>query len=140
MFTYAHIFEFVSVINVSRSNFCKYLLPRPLAPLSRDHINTKDLIPKHHQLGARGGAVGRGTALQAGKSRVRFPMDVTGLFRVRKLSDRPMALGSTQPLTEMRIRNIYWLNNGDLHVPSVLKSGNLKLLQPIRDSHRLCRD
>jgi hypothetical protein len=30
--------------------------------------------------GARGGAVGRGTTLQAGRSRVRIPDGVTGIF------------------------------------------------------------
>ena len=49
--------------------------------------------------GARGGAVGWRTALQAGRSRVRFPMVP---------SRRTMVLGSTQPLTEMSTRNISW--------------------------------
>jgi hypothetical protein len=50
--------------------------------------------------GARGGAVGWGTALRAGRSRVRFPMVA--------LEFVTMALGLTQPLTEMSTRNISW--------------------------------
>jgi len=50
-----------------------------------------------------------------------------------------MALGLTQPLTEMSTRNISWGGNGGrctglqpyhLHVPIVLKSGSLNLLEP----------
>jgi len=52
-----------------------------------------------------------------------------------------MTLGSTQHLTEMRTRNISWgvkavgakgLQPFHLHVPTVLKSGNLNLLNPSR--------
>ena len=60
------------------------------------------------EIGARGGAVGWGTALQARRSRVRFPYDVIGIFHWHKPSGRTMALGSTQPLTEMSTRNISW--------------------------------
>jgi len=52
---------------------------------------------------ARGGAVGCGTALQAGRSRVRYPMVALEYFIDIIL---PVALGLTQPLTEMRTRNI----------------------------------
>jgi hypothetical protein len=52
-----------------------------------------------------------------------------------------MALGSTQPLTEMSTRNIFWGKGGrcvgladgqpcNIHVPIVLKSGSLNLLEP----------
>jgi len=50
-----------------------------------------------------------------------------------------MALGLTQPLTEMSIRNISWgqkwpVRRADklttFHVPIVLKSGSLNLLEP----------
>ena len=56
-------------------------------------------------MGARGGAVGSATALQAGRSRVRFPMVSMEFF-----TDiiRTMALGSAQPLIEMSTRNISW--------------------------------
>jgi hypothetical protein len=57
--------------------------------------------------GVRGGAVGRGTALQAGSSRVQFPM-VSLEFFIDNLSGRTMALGVTQPLTDINTRNISW--------------------------------
>jgi hypothetical protein len=57
--------------------------------------------------GARGGAAGGGTALQAGRSRVRFPM-VSLEFFIDSSFGRTMALGSTQPLTQMSTRNISW--------------------------------
>jgi hypothetical protein len=50
-----------------------------------------------------------------------------------------MALGSTQPVTEMSTRNIFWgvkaagaygCQPYHLHVPIVLKSGRLNLLEP----------
>jgi len=50
-----------------------------------------------------------------------------------------MALGLTQPLTEMSARNISWGAKAagaygwqpyHLHVPNVLKSGSLNLLEP----------
>jgi hypothetical protein len=44
--------------------------------------------------------------LQAGRSRIRFPMRLTGLFNITNASSRNMALGSTQPLTEMSTRNL----------------------------------
>ena len=59
--------------------------------------------------GARDGAVGWGTALQAGRSRVRFPM-------VSLEFDNPSGLTvgvwSTQPLTEMSTSNIFWGKGG----------------------------
>jgi hypothetical protein len=53
-------------------------------------------------------AVGRGTAIQVGRSRVRFPKGVIGIFHWHNPSGRTMALGLTQPLTEMSTRNISW--------------------------------
>jgi hypothetical protein len=44
--------------------------------------------------------------LQAGASRIRFPMGVIGLFNLPNPSSRTMALGSTQPLTEMSTRTL----------------------------------
>ena len=50
-----------------------------------------------------------------------------------------MALGSNQPLTEMSTRNISWgvkaagaygWQTYHIHVPTVLKSGSLNLLEP----------
>jgi hypothetical protein len=50
----------------------------------------------------RGGAVGSGTVLQAGKSRVRFPIGSVKFF----IDLIPPTLGSTQLLTEMSTRNL----------------------------------
>jgi hypothetical protein len=44
--------------------------------------------------------------LQAGKLRVRFSMKSLGFFNLPKHSSRTMALGSSQPLTEMDTRNL----------------------------------
>jgi hypothetical protein len=49
--------------------------------------------------------VGRGTMLQAGRSPVRVP-DEVHFFNLPNPSSRIMALGSTQPLTEMSTRNL----------------------------------
>jgi hypothetical protein len=55
---------------------------------------------------AAGGAVGWGTALQVGGSRVRFPMVSLDFFHWHNPSGCTMALGSTQPLTERRADNL----------------------------------
>ena len=57
---------------------------------------------------AAGGAVGWGTVLQAGRSRVRFPMVSLDFFHWHNPSGRTMALESTQPLIEMSTRNVSW--------------------------------
>jgi len=57
-------------------------------------------------MGARGNAVGWGTTLQVGMSRI--PDDIIGIFHWHNPSGRAMALGLTQPLTEMSTRNISW--------------------------------
>jgi hypothetical protein len=57
----------------------------------------------HCSMGTRGGAVG---TLRAGRSRVRFPMIELEFFVDIILP--AMSLGSTQPLTEIIIRNIRW--------------------------------
>jgi hypothetical protein len=44
--------------------------------------------------------------LQAVRSRVRFPMRLFDVFNRPNPSSRIMALGSTQPLTEMSTRNL----------------------------------
>jgi hypothetical protein len=51
-----------------------------------------------------GGAVGWSTALQGGRSWVRFPMGVIGIFHWLNPTDRTMVLRLTQPLTEMSTR------------------------------------
>jgi hypothetical protein len=66
------------------------------------------LIQTCIQMGASGSAVGWGTALQAGMSRARFPMLSLKFFYWHNSSGRTMALGLTQPLTEMGTRNISW--------------------------------
>jgi hypothetical protein len=66
--------------------------------------------------------------LQTGRSRVRFPMVSVEFFIGIILVGRTMALGSTQPLTEMSTRNISCGVNAagaygwpdHLHVPIVL--------------------
>ena len=37
-----------------------------------------------------------------------IPDDAIGIFHLRNLSGRTMALGLTQPLTEMSTTNIFW--------------------------------
>jgi hypothetical protein len=54
----------------------------------------------------RGSIVGWGTMLRAGRSRVRVPMRSLNFFNWPNPSSRTMALGSTQPLTEMSTRNL----------------------------------
>jgi hypothetical protein len=58
---------------------------------------------------AHSDAVDWGTALQAGRLRVQFPV-VTGIFNFHwhNPSGRTMALRSTQPLTETSTGNISW--------------------------------
>lgn len=59
--------------------------------------------------GARGGAVGRGPALQAAKVAEGFITDgVTENFHWPNPSSRNMALDSTQHQTEMSTRDISW--------------------------------
>jgi hypothetical protein len=55
---------------------------------------------------ARGSVVGSCTILQAGRSRVRVPMRWIFFFNLPNPSSHTMALGSTQPLTEMSTRNL----------------------------------
>jgi hypothetical protein len=64
---------------------------------------------------------------------------VIGIFHWHNPFVRTMSLGSTQPLTEMSTRNISWGAKAagaqrwqlyHLHVPTVLKSGSLDLLEP----------
>jgi hypothetical protein len=55
--------------------------------------------------GARGSVVGWGTMLQAGRSPGRVPVEVD-LFSLPNSASRTMALGLTEPLTEMSTRNL----------------------------------
>ena len=70
-----------------------------------------------------------------------IPDGVIGILLRHNPSSRTMALGSTQPLTEMSTRNIskgikvagaYGWQCYHLLVPIVLKSGSLNLLEPSR--------
>jgi hypothetical protein len=59
----------------------------------------------HLKKGARGSVVGWGTMLQAGRSPVRVP-DEVDFFNLPNPSSHIMALGSTQPLTEMSTKDL----------------------------------
>jgi len=68
-----------------------------------------------------------------------IPVDVIGIFHYRNASGCNMALGPTQPLTEMGTMNISWgfnaasawgLQSYHLQVRIVLKAGSLTLLEP----------
>ena len=59
-------------------------------------------------IGVCGGAVGWGTALQARRSWVRFLMVSLEFFIDINPSGRTVALGYSQPLTEMSTRSISW--------------------------------
>ena len=68
-----------------------------------------------------------------------IPDGVTGIFHWHNPSGHTVALGLTQPLTGMSTRNISWgvkaagawgWQSYRLHVPIVLKSGSLNLLEP----------
>ena len=63
-------------------------------------FNNKFGITTILQKGGRCAAVGWGTALQAGRTQVQFPMVSLEFFI------GTMALGSTQPVTEINTRNI----------------------------------
>jgi hypothetical protein len=75
---------------------------------SEQHRSSEDMrrLPNNRQFGARGGVVGWGTMLQAGRSRVRFPMRPLDISIWPNPSSRTMVLGLTQPLTEMSTRNL----------------------------------
>ena len=92
-----------------------FFISVPIAPSLRHIFASTNLIycktrsPVSFYWGhAAGDAVGWGTALQAGRSRFRLPDGVIGIFHWHNPSGRTMALGSTQPLTEMSTRNVSW--------------------------------
>ena len=94
-------------------------------------ISSRVCVQSTHMVRAHGGAVCSGTKLQAAQSR---------WFDSRWCpSGRTMDLRSTQSVTEMTTRIIYWGVKAagvyswqpyQFHVPIVLKSGSLNLLEP----------
>jgi hypothetical protein len=64
------------------------------------------LLNNIERLGARGSVVCWGTMLQAGSSRDRIPIMSLDFFNLPNPFSRTMALGSTQPLTDISTRNI----------------------------------
>ena len=72
------------------------------------HLNIIPPPLSTNKWGASSGADGQGTKLQAGRSRVRFPMVSLEIFYWHNPSGRTIVLESTQPLTEMSTRNISW--------------------------------
>jgi len=89
--------------------------------------------------GARSGAVGWGTALQAGKSRVRFPTVSLKFFQWHNPS-RPHYGPGVDSTSDRNKYQEYFLGvkaagakawqTYHLHVPTVSKSESLKLLEP----------
>ena len=88
--------------------------------------------------GARGGAVSWGTAPQAGRSRVRFPMVSLEFFFWHNPSGRTMApgVGSAPNRNEyqeyflgVKAAGVWSWQLYHLHMPIVLKSGSLNLLE-----------
>ena len=66
-------------------------------------------------------------------------LQISKIFHWHNPSGHTLTLQLTQPLTEISTRNISWGDKGGqcvglqpyhLHVPIVLKSGSLKLLEP----------
>jgi hypothetical protein len=66
------------------------------------HVNQNNFSTCSLKPGARGSVVGWGIMLQAGP----IPEEVIEFFNWSDPSSRTMALGSTQPLTEMSTRNL----------------------------------
>jgi hypothetical protein len=71
-----------------------------------DHERDEDTGNKLMSIGVRGSVAGWGTMLQAGRSRVSFPIRSLTFFSWPNHSSRTMTLGSTQHLTEMNTRNL----------------------------------
>jgi hypothetical protein len=67
-------------------------------------IDSKLTFCTFYYMRPRGSVVGWSTMLQAGRSRVRFPMRSLVFFNLPNSYSRTMALGSTQALTEISTR------------------------------------
>jgi hypothetical protein len=63
--------------------------------------------------GARGGAFGWGTALQAERFAGSIPDGDIGIFYWHNPSGHTVALGLTQPQKEMSTKNIFWVVKAD---------------------------
>ena len=72
-----------------------------------DSWPSQDGLSGYHFASVQAFPWGCGSALQSGRSRARFPI-VTGIFHWINPSGRTVALGSTQPLTEMSTTGICW--------------------------------
>ena len=89
-----------------------YLSPIIITPLAfftsnQAHYST-NITHTKPKVGDRGGAVGWGTCATSQKVAGSIPDGVIGIFHWHNPSGRTMALGSTQPLTEMSTGNISW--------------------------------
>jgi hypothetical protein len=120
----------VTLTNVSARKRCYFSLW---------HKHSRSEFYLTYGLGPCGGAVGWGTALQAGMSRVRLPMMSFGIINWYNPFDSTVALGLTRPSTEMSTRSVSlgveaagaqgWR---PYHhpVPIVSKPESLRLLEP----------
>jgi len=99
----------VTVIYLKQTMFLGYILLKLLKICAQCIVTlswmfyTSTLVLSEGGRGARSIADDWGTALQAERSWVRFPI---GIFHWHTLSGRTMALESTHPLTEMSTKNI----------------------------------
>ena len=112
--------------NVIGDKMCVLISLQLLSDISHSKKNSARHCHKcTFVFGVRGGAVGWGTELKVGRSRVRCPMvsleffiDIKvagsiphggiGIFHWHNLSGRTMAQELTQPLTEKSTTNISW--------------------------------
>jgi hypothetical protein len=82
----------------------------------------------------RGSVVGWGTMLQAGRAPIRIPDEVVFFFSLPNPSSRNMALGSTQPLTEMSTRRFPGGKKGPApkadNLTAICESNVCKLWEP----------
>jgi hypothetical protein len=114
-FWYIYTSALVSICGISDSWFSFYVLP------SNYYIITSYAFQSYnHNFEIRGDAFGWGTVLQAGRSRVLLPFFVIGSLSWLNPSSRSMALGWTQPLTEVSTKNIFWGWRRPVRRPDIL--------------------